>query len=197
MTRETYWVRVNRLLLDYSQAVRNSAFCIGPENASRHTRHVDNMDHPQQRMPETADEIAAAVFSECLITLVRTAAMLLGKVTAPATGEPVKDLVRVQLVIQQLELLEKNAAKLSLDEQQLLKQSLQELRMAYVSAAGQRPEDALKEEETPATESTDIPEADSTSPAPTAETTASEQPEEDEDDDEDEGTRKRFVKKYD
>lgn len=197
MTRETYWVRVNRLLLDYSQAVRNSAFCIGPENASRHTRHVDNMDHPQQRMPETADEIAAAVFSECLITLVRTAAMLLGKVTAPATGEPVKDLVRVQLVIQQLELLEKNAAKLSLDEQQLLKQSLQELRMAYVSAAGQRPEDALKEEVTPATESTDTPEADSTSPAPNAETTTSEQPEEDEDDDEDEGTRKRFVKKYD
>ncbi len=197
MTRETYWVRVNRLLLDYSQAVRNSAFCIGPENASRHTRHVDNMDHPQQRMPETADEIAAAVFSECLITLVRTAAMLLGKVNAPATGEPVKDLVRVQLVIQQLELLEKNAAKLSLDEQQLLKQSLQELRMAYVSAAGQRPEDALKEEETPATESTDTPEADLTSPAHTAETTASEQPEEDEDDDEDEGTRKRFVKKYD
>lgn len=197
MTRETYWVRVNRLLLDYSQAVRNSAFCIGPENASRHTRHVDNMDHPQQRMPETADEIAAAVFSECLITLVRTAAMLLGKVTAPATGEPVKDLVRVQLVIQQLELLEKNAAKLSLDEQQLLKQSLQELRMAYVSAAGQRPEDALKEEETPATESTETPEADSTSPAPNAETATSEQPEEDEDDDEDEGTRKRFVKKYD
>ena len=112
MTRETYWVRVNRLLLDYSQAVRNSAFCIGSGIASRHTRLVDNMDLPQQRMPETANEIAAAVFSECLITLVRTAAMLLGKVTAPATGEPVKDLVRVQLVIQQLELLEKNAAKL-------------------------------------------------------------------------------------
>ena len=139
MTRETYWVRVNRLLLDYSQAVRNSAFCIGSRIASRHTRRVDNMNLPQQRMPETADEIAAAVFSECLMTLVRTAAMLLGKVTAPATGEPVQDLTRVQLVIQQLELLEKNAAKLSLDEQQLLKQSLQELRMAYVSAAGQRP----------------------------------------------------------
>ncbi len=201
MTRETYWVRVNRLLLDYSQAVRNSAFCIGPENASRHTRHVDNMDLPQQRMPETANEIAAAVFSECLITLVRTAAMLLGKVTAPATGEPVKDLVRVQLVIQQLELLEKNAAKLSLDEQQLLKQSLQELRMAYVSAAGQRPEDALGEAEAPAAESTDTPEADSNpteSSAPSPEATAPEQSqEEDEEDDEDEGSRKRFVKKYD
>ena len=136
------------------------------------------MDHPQQRMPETANEIAAAVFSECLITLVRTAAMLLGKVTAPATGEPVKDLVRVQLVIQQLELLEKNAAKLSLDEQQLLKQSLQELRMAYVSAAGQRPEDALGEDEAPAAESTDTPEADSNpteSSAPSPEATAPEQ----------------------
>ena len=189
------------MLLDYSQAVRNSAFCIGPENASRHTRHVDNMDLPQQRMPETANEIAAAVFSECLNTLVRTAAMLLGKVTAPATGEPVKDLVRVQLVIQQLELLEKNAAKLSLDEQQLLKQSLQELRMAYVSAAGQRPEDALGEDEAPAAESTDTPKADSnpTEPsAPSPEATAPEQSQEkDEEDDEDEGSRKRFVKKYD
>ena len=153
------------------------------------------MDHPQQRMPETADEIAAAVFSECLISMVRTAAMLLGKVTAPATGEPVQDLVRVQLVIQQLELLEKNAAKLSLDEQQLLKQSLQELRMAYVSAAGQRPEDALKEEENPTAESTGTPGADSTPTALPAEAATPVQPEEDED--EDEGSRKRFVKKYD
>ena len=157
------------------------------------------MDLPQQRMPETANEIAAAVFSECLITLVRTAAMLLGKVTAPATGEPVKDLVRVQLVIQQLELLEKNAAKLSLNEQQLLKQSLQELRMAYVSAAGQRPEDALREEEAPAAESTDTPEADSnptesSAPSPSA---PEQSQEEDEEDDEDEGSRKLFVKKYD
>ncbi len=161
------------------------------------------MDLPQQRMPETANEIAAAVFSECLITLVRTAAMLLGKVTAPATGEPVKDLVRVQLVIQQLELLEKNAAKLSLDEQQLLKQSLQELRMAYVSAAGQRPEDALEQDEAPAAESTDTPEADgnpteSSAPSTSPEATAPDQSqEEDVEDDEDEGSRKRFVKKYD
>ena len=183
------------MLLDYSQAVRNSAFCIGPGNASRHTRRVDNMDLPQQRMPETANEIAAAVFSECLITLVRTAAMLLGKVTAPATGEPVKDLVRVQLVIQQLELLEKNAAKLSLDEQQLLKQSLQELRMAYVSAAGQRPEEALGEDEAPAVESSDAPKADSNPTESSAPATAPEQSQEE--DEEDEGSRKRFVKKYD
>jgi len=51
--------------------------------------------------------------------------MLLGKVKAPATGEAVTDLPRVQLLIQQLEMLEKNAAKLSINEQQMLKQSLQ------------------------------------------------------------------------
>ncbi len=145
---------------------------------------------PQQRMPETADEIAAAIFSECLITLVRTAAMLLGKVTAPATGEPVKDLPRVQLVIQQLELLEKNAAKLSLDEQQLLRQSLQELRMAYVSAAGQRPEDALDESEP--TEDKGEPTPDAPAPEP-----VSDAPEPGDEDEDDEGPRKRFVKKYD
>ena len=183
--------------------MRNIAFCVGSGNASRHTGRVDNMDLPQQRMPETADEIAAAVFSECLITLVRTAAMLLGKVTAPATGEPVKDLVRVQLVIQQLELLEKNAAKLSLDEQQLLKQSLQELRMAYVSAAGQRPEDALEEEGTQTAESTDTADANPSSPEPSEpaqspEATTPEQSDEDvEEDDDEEDNRKRFVKKYD
>ena len=73
--------------------------------------------------------------------------------------------------------------------------------MAYVSAAGQRPEDALKQEENPAAESTGTPEADSNpteSSAPAPEATAPEQSqEEDEEDDEDEGSRKRFVKKYD
>jgi len=104
---------------------------------------MDSMDLPEQQMPETADEIASAIFSECLITQVRSAAMLMGKVKAPATGEPVEDLPRVQLIIQQLELIDKNAAKLSLEEQQLVKQSLQELRMAYVSAAGKTPEEDL------------------------------------------------------
>ena len=77
--------------------------------------HMDSMDLPEQQMPETADEIASAIFSECLITQVRSAAMLMGKVKAPATGEPVEDLPRVQLIIQQLELLDKNASKLGLE----------------------------------------------------------------------------------
>ena len=153
---------------------------------------MDSLDPPQQQIPETADEIAVAVFSECLITLVHTAAMLLGKITAPATGEPVKDLTRVQLLIKQLELLENNASQLSIDEQQLVKQSLQELRMAYVSAAGKRPEDPDEtKEETPA-ESVEQPQ--SVEPKKDVENPSQEGSD---GDDDNESNLKRFVKKYD
>ena len=154
--------------------------------------HMDSMDLPEQQMPQTADEIASAIFSECLITQVRSAAMLMGKVKAPATGEAVEDLPRVQLIIQQLELLDKNAAKLGLEEQQLVKQSLQELRMAYVSAAGKTPEEDLtdeaSEDEDPSA-TTEAPSGDQESP------TKSEEGSSDDEDDEETG-RKRFVKKY-
>ncbi|MDG1833779.1 MAG: DUF1844 domain-containing protein [Verrucomicrobiota bacterium] len=141
---------------------------------------------PPHRGPETADEIAAAIFMECLMNLVQSAAYLLGKVSAKDTGEPVVDLARVQLVIQQLELLDKNAEKLSIEEQQLVKRSLQDLRMAYVTAAGKTPEEAIEDENTPEAD----PEATPTTKAtPTTEAT-------EEDEEEDEGSRKRFVKKY-
>ena len=170
-------------------------FYIGPQANNSHTKGMDSLDPPQQQIPETADEIAVAVFSECLITLVRTAAMLLGKITAPATGEPVKDLTRVQLVIKQLELLENNASQLSIDEQQLVKQSLQELRMAYVSAAGKRPEDTDEPEGGP-----DQEKSQSTPPGEDAEKDenppASSPVTEDSDEDK-ETNQKRFVKKYD
>lgn len=137
---------------------------------------MDDVDLPQERIPQTADEVAAAVFIESIYTQVRSAAMLLGKVKAPATGEPVMDLARVQLLIRQLELLDESAALLGLEEQQMVKQSLQELRMAYVSAAGKTPEENLADESEPA-EADKVPE-----PATSA--------------DDDEPSRKRFVKKY-
>jgi len=96
---------------------------------------MDSVNMPEQRTPQTANEISSYLFIKCIITLVQTADVLMGKVEAPATGEPVMDLPRVQLIIKQLEMLDENAAKLGLEEQQMLKQSLQELRMAYVSAA--------------------------------------------------------------
>ena len=151
---------------------------------------MDNMDLPEQRMPETADEIVSAIFSECLITQVRSAAMLMGKVKAPATGEPVENLPRVQLIIQQLELLDKNAAKLGLEEQQLVKQSLQELRMAYVSAAGKTPEEELTDESSD-DKKISTPAKD---PSETLETPAKSKEGSLDDDEEDETGRKRVVK---
>ena len=151
---------------------------------------MDSMDLPEQQMPQTADEIASAIFSECLITQVRSAAMLMGKVKAPATGEAVEDLPRVQLIIQQLELLDKNAAKLGLEEQQLVKQSLQELRMAYVSAAGKTPEEELTDQ------SSDDEETSPSLETPSGDLEVPTKSEKDSSDDEEETGRKRFVKKY-
>lgn len=153
---------------------------------------MDSMELPPQRGPETADEIAAAIFMECLMNMVQSAAYLLGKVKAPATGEPVMDLPRVQLLIQQLELVEKNAEKLSLEEQQLVKRSLQDLRMAYVTAAGKTPEEAIGDEA--ATEASAEAETQPTESADTGKE-ADKATDEDEDE-EDEAPRKRFVKKY-
>jgi hypothetical protein len=152
--------------------------------------HMDSMDLPEQRMPQTADEIASAIFSECLVTQVRSAAMLMGKVKTPTTGEPVEDLPRVQLIIQQLELLDKNAAKLGLEEQQLIKQSLQELRMAYVSAAGKTPEEELTDQ------SSDDEEASPSLEPPPGDLEVPTKSKNDSSDDEEETGRKRFVKKY-
>ncbi len=89
----------------------------------------------------------------------------------------------MQLLIQQLELVEKNAEKLSLEEQQLVKRSLQDLRMAYVTAAGKTPEEAITDEAAPEAEAKATPATE-----PAADAT--------EDEDEEEGPRKRFVKKY-
>ena len=111
----------------------------------------------------------------------QTADVLMGKVEAPATGQPVMDLARVQLIIKQLELLDENAVMLGIEEQQMVKQSLQELRMAYVSAAGKTPEEDLAGEDEP-------PAATPPEPAAPAD--------DDDEDDDDEPNRPRFVKKY-
>ena len=149
---------------------------------------MDSVNMPEQRTPQTANEISSYLFIKCIITLVQTADVLMGKVEAPATGEPVMDLPRVQLIIKQLEMLDENAAKLGLEEQQMLKQSLQELRMAYVSAAGKTPEEVIEDE--PATE------ADAEAQPAESVDKDKKTDKEDADEEEEEGSRKRFVKKY-
>ena len=149
------------------------------------------MDAPQQRSPETAEEIISAVFTQCLMALAQSADYLLGKVKAPDTGEPVIDLPRVQLIIKQLEVLDNNAAKLSIEEQQFIKQSLQDLRMAYVSTAGKRPEDDDKPVDETSSENSNSAEIAKDSEL----ARKNDVPQDSEE--EEETNQKRFVKKYD
>jgi hypothetical protein len=103
--------------------------------------------------PKTPDfvmnpgEKTTLLFTQMVFQLSSLATMLLGKMPHPETGETKRDLEAAQLIIDQLEMLEvKTKGNLSPDEQQLLKQNLMSLRMAYVEAvnepkAGDTPDD--------------------------------------------------------
>ncbi|MEE2714868.1 MAG: DUF1844 domain-containing protein [Verrucomicrobiota bacterium] len=124
------------------------------------------------------EEFAAALFAETLLTQARTAMMLLGKGTHPAIGEPITDVIRARKLIDQLEVLEAKPDGLGAEETRLIRESLHELRMAFVEAVGDQPSPESNKSET----KTQAP-----SPSTTEPTGASKS---------DEG-RKRFVKKYD
>src|SRR3954470_2746555 len=81
----------------------------------------------------TPEEIMSAVFANMVIQNTNMALMFLGKVPHPQTGQPVKDLESAQMFIDQLEMLAyKTRGNLDQEEQQLLRQSMISLRMAFV-----------------------------------------------------------------
>ena len=126
------------------------------------------------------EEMLAALFAQMVIQQSNMAMMLLGKVPHPQTGQPMQDLEAARLFIDQLEMLEaKTRGNLSPQEQQLLKQSLTTLHMAFVDAV------SSPEPETGATRA--VPGA-ADNPQPSPETKAGPPTEE-------EG-RKKFSKKY-
>jgi hypothetical protein len=68
------------------------------------------------------------------------ALMFLGQVPHPETGAPVRDLETARMFIDQLEMLEvKTKGNLDKREEQLLNQSLTQLRMAFVDAVEAQP----------------------------------------------------------
>jgi len=80
-------------------------------------------------------EMMTALFAHMVIQQSNLAMMLLGKVPHPQTGQPVRDLEAAKLFIDQLEMLgTKTKGNLTKDEEQLLKQNLMALRMAFVEA---------------------------------------------------------------
>ena len=125
----------------------------------------------------TREELMSVLFAEMVIQQSNLAMVFLGLTPNPETGKPVRDLETARLFIDQLEMLEaKTKGNLTKEESDLLKQSLHQLRMAFVQVSGQ-PQPAA----TPASEP---PAAESATSRPKAET-----PPEPED-------RKKFTKKY-
>jgi Domain of unknown function (DUF1844) len=101
----------------------------------------------------THEEMMSALFAQLVIQQSNMAMLLLGKVPNPETGQTIRDVEAARLFIDQLEMLEvKTKGNLRKEEEQLLKQSLMSLRMAFVEAV-QSPESApTKPESAPAAE---------------------------------------------
>jgi hypothetical protein len=132
----------------------------------------------------TREQEMAALFAHMVMQQTNMAMMLLGKMPHPETGETLHDIDSARLFIDQLEMLEvKTKGNLSKQEEGLLKQSLMNLRLAFVEVVDKPP----AEEKT--TAASEQPKASSSDPAPPppAEATSASQEEE---------SKKKFSKKY-
>jgi hypothetical protein len=83
----------------------------------------------------TREEHLKAVFATMVMQLTNMAAMFMGKVPNPETNQPMVDLDAAQIFIDQLEMIEaKTKGNLDQEEQNILKQGLTMVRMAFVEA---------------------------------------------------------------
>ena len=88
--------------------------------------------------PMSREELLSALFAEMVIQQSNMAMIFLGYAPNPETGKPVRDLDTARVFIDQLEMLEvKTKGNLTREESDLLKQSLHQLRMAFVQVSNQ------------------------------------------------------------
>jgi len=110
----------------------------------------DATQPPEDLGPISREEMMSALFAQLVVQQSNMAMLLMGKVPHPQTGQTVRDIEASRLFIDQLEMLEaKTKGNLTKEEEQLLKQSLMGLRMAFVEAI-EAPEPEAKKAETPA-----------------------------------------------
>jgi hypothetical protein len=84
--------------------------------------------------------MAAALFAQLILQQTNMAMMLMGKIAHPESGQIYKDVEAARLFIDQLEMLEtKTKGNLTKEESGLLKQSLMNLRLAFVEAVDSPP----------------------------------------------------------
>ncbi len=124
------------------------------------------------------EDIMSALFAQLVMQQSNMAMLLLGKVPNPETGQTIRDIEAARLFIDQLEMLEvKTKGNLRREEEQLLKQSLMSLRMAFVEAVQSSEPASPKLESAPAVEEKKV---ESAAPEQTA----------------DADSKKKFTKKY-
>jgi hypothetical protein len=112
---------------------------------------------PQDLGPISREEMMSALFAQLVVQQSNMAMLLMGKVPHPQTGQIMRDIEAARLFVDQLEMLEaKTKGNLTKEEEQLLKQSLMGLRMAFVEAI-ESPEPEAKTAETPAENKIEAP----------------------------------------
>lgn len=122
---------------------------------------------------------ASALFANLVMQQSSMAMMLMGAIPHPDQGKEMRDLEAAKLFIDQLEMLEtKTKGNLTNDESHLLKQTLMNLRLAYVEAVNAPPADSAKR--TAPAQSTSQEQAGTVEPSPT----------------QTEDSHKKFSKKY-
>lgn len=134
----------------------------------------------------------SALFAGLVLNHTQMALLLLGRTPHPASGETIQDLDGARMLIDQLEMLEqKTRGNLDSHENQMLRESLTALRMAFVDAANAAPGGTSQ----PAGAAKAQPES-SAEPAPAAPKSESANPDVAAQPVAEEETRKKFTKKY-
>ncbi len=96
-----------------------------------------NLDNPG---PLNRDQMVSALFGNLVMQQASMATVLLGKTPNPQTGKPMVDLQAARMFISHLEMLEiKTRGNLSKEEDQILKGTLTNLRLAYVEVMEKTP----------------------------------------------------------
>jgi hypothetical protein len=138
----------------------------------------EKLSPAEQPARPTSETAMSALFANMVMQQTNMALMFLGQVPSPESGERIQDLDAARLFIDQLEMLEvKTKGNLETYEDQLLKQSLTNLRMAFVQAVESSP--GKEPQATPAAPAQDQPTQTAAEPA-----AADDEP------------RKKFTKKY-
>ncbi len=116
----------------------------------------------------------------------QNAALFLGQIPNPKTGEGEVNLDLARMFIDQLAMIqEKTRGNLTNEEATILRNTLSNLQMAFVEVAREKPQGAAEPEGTPPSKPTEEPSA--TQPGPSAPITSSEPETE---------SRKKFTKSY-